>query len=76
VSPLKTLFLGKIYETPPGSLPWFNTALWTPSRYPNIGSDSLSQNIGSDSPSQNIGSDGASPWSGEKLVLTVLEGRF
>jgi len=67
VSPLKTLFLGKIYETSPGSLPWFNTALWTPSLYPNIGSDSLSQ---------NIGSDGASPWSGEKLVLTVLEGRF
>jgi 4-amino-4-deoxy-L-arabinose transferase-like glycosyltransferase len=28
-TPLKTLFLGTIYETPTGSLPWFNTALWT-----------------------------------------------
>jgi hypothetical protein len=26
---LKTLFLGKVYETPSGSLPWYNTALWT-----------------------------------------------
>ena len=28
-TPLKTLFLGKIYETPTSSLPWFNTTLWT-----------------------------------------------
>ncbi|GAC1468693.1 MAG: hypothetical protein NVSMB9_11610 [Isosphaeraceae bacterium] len=28
-TPLKTLFLGKVYETPSGSLPWYNTALWT-----------------------------------------------
>jgi hypothetical protein len=28
-TPLKTLFLGEVYETPTGSLPWFNTALWT-----------------------------------------------
>jgi hypothetical protein len=28
-TPLKTLFLGTIYETPTGSLPWYNTALWT-----------------------------------------------
>jgi 4-amino-4-deoxy-L-arabinose transferase-like glycosyltransferase len=28
-TPLKTLFLGTIYETPTGSLPWYDTALWT-----------------------------------------------
>ncbi len=28
-TPLKTLFLGRIYETPSGSLPWYNTTLWT-----------------------------------------------
>jgi 4-amino-4-deoxy-L-arabinose transferase-like glycosyltransferase len=28
-TPLKTLFLGTIYETPTGSLPWFNTVVWT-----------------------------------------------
>jgi len=28
-TPLKTLFLGEIYETPTGSLPWYNTVLWT-----------------------------------------------
>jgi len=28
-TPLKTLFLGTIYETPNGSLPWYNTVLWT-----------------------------------------------
>jgi 4-amino-4-deoxy-L-arabinose transferase-like glycosyltransferase len=28
-TPLKTLFLGTVYETPTGSLPWYNTALWT-----------------------------------------------
>jgi 4-amino-4-deoxy-L-arabinose transferase-like glycosyltransferase len=28
-TPLKTLFLGTIYETPNGSLPWYNTAVWT-----------------------------------------------
>jgi 4-amino-4-deoxy-L-arabinose transferase-like glycosyltransferase len=28
-TPLKTLFLGTIYETPTGSLPWYNTLLWT-----------------------------------------------
>ncbi len=28
-TPLKTLFLGQIYKTPSGSLPWYNTALWT-----------------------------------------------
>jgi hypothetical protein len=28
-TPLKTLFLGNIYETPTGSLPWYNTALLT-----------------------------------------------
>jgi 4-amino-4-deoxy-L-arabinose transferase-like glycosyltransferase len=27
-TPLKTLFLGKIYETPSGSLPWYNTIVW------------------------------------------------
>jgi 4-amino-4-deoxy-L-arabinose transferase-like glycosyltransferase len=28
-TPLKTLFLGTIYETPTGSLPWYNTVVWT-----------------------------------------------
>jgi 4-amino-4-deoxy-L-arabinose transferase-like glycosyltransferase len=28
-TPLKTLFLGTIYETPSGSLPWYNTAVLT-----------------------------------------------
>jgi 4-amino-4-deoxy-L-arabinose transferase-like glycosyltransferase len=28
-TPLKTLFLGTIYETPTGSLPWCNTLVWT-----------------------------------------------
>ena len=28
-TPLKTLFLGTIYETPTGSLPWYNTLVWT-----------------------------------------------
>jgi 4-amino-4-deoxy-L-arabinose transferase-like glycosyltransferase len=28
-TPLKTLFLGTIYETPNGSLPWYNTLVWT-----------------------------------------------
>jgi 4-amino-4-deoxy-L-arabinose transferase-like glycosyltransferase len=28
-TPLKTLFLGKIYQTPTGSLPWYNTIVWT-----------------------------------------------
>lgn len=27
--PIKTLFLGTIYETPNGSLPWYNTLAWT-----------------------------------------------
>ena len=26
---IKTLFLGTIYETPNGSLPWYNTIVWT-----------------------------------------------
>jgi hypothetical protein len=26
---IKTLFLGTIYETPNGSLPWYNTLVWT-----------------------------------------------
>jgi hypothetical protein len=26
---IKTLFLGTTYETPGGSLPWYNTAVWT-----------------------------------------------
>ncbi len=28
-TPLKTLFLGEIYETPTGSLPWYNTIVWS-----------------------------------------------
>jgi hypothetical protein len=28
-APIETLFLGTIYETPKGSLPWYNTAVWT-----------------------------------------------
>jgi hypothetical protein len=28
-TPLKTLFLGTVYETPSGSLPWYNTLVWT-----------------------------------------------
>jgi 4-amino-4-deoxy-L-arabinose transferase-like glycosyltransferase len=28
-APMTTLFLGTIYETPKGSLPWYNTAVWT-----------------------------------------------
>jgi hypothetical protein len=28
-TPLSILFLGKLYETPTGSLPWYNTLLWT-----------------------------------------------
>ena len=27
--PIKTLFLGTVYETPRGSLPWYNTVVWT-----------------------------------------------
>ena len=27
-TPLKTLFLGRIYKTPSGSLPWYNTIVW------------------------------------------------
>jgi hypothetical protein len=27
--PIKTLFLGTIYDTPRGSLPWYNTLVWT-----------------------------------------------
>jgi hypothetical protein len=27
--PIKTLFLGEVYETPNGSLPWYNTVVWT-----------------------------------------------
>src|SRR5262249_46342248 len=27
--PIKVLFLGKIYETPTQSLPWYNTLVWT-----------------------------------------------
>lgn len=27
--PIKTLFLGQVYETPNGSLPWYNTVVWT-----------------------------------------------
>lgn len=26
--PIKTMFLGRIYETPTGSLPWYNTLVW------------------------------------------------
>ena len=26
--PIKTLFLGQVYETPTGSLPWYNVAVW------------------------------------------------
>jgi 4-amino-4-deoxy-L-arabinose transferase-like glycosyltransferase len=26
---IKTLFLGRVYETPNGSLPWYNTLVWT-----------------------------------------------
>ncbi len=26
---IKTLFLGSVYETPNGSLPWYNTLVWT-----------------------------------------------
>ncbi len=26
---IKTMFLGRIYETPNGSLPWYNTVVWT-----------------------------------------------
>src|SRR5262249_42857252 len=25
---IKTMFLGRIYETPNGSLPWYNTVVW------------------------------------------------
>jgi hypothetical protein len=28
-TPIPTLFLGRIYETPTGSLPWYNTLVWT-----------------------------------------------
>ncbi|WP_246196403.1 glycosyltransferase family 39 protein [Aquisphaera giovannonii] len=28
-TPLKTLFLGRIYDTPGESLPWYNTIVWT-----------------------------------------------
>jgi hypothetical protein len=28
-TPLPTLFLGTIYQTPDGSLPWYNTIVWT-----------------------------------------------
>jgi hypothetical protein len=28
-TPIPTLFLGRIYETPTGSLPWYNTVAWT-----------------------------------------------
>jgi hypothetical protein len=28
-TPLKTLFLGTVFETPTGSLPWYNTLVWT-----------------------------------------------
>ena len=28
-NPIKVLFLGQIIETPTGSLPWYNTLLWT-----------------------------------------------
>ena len=27
--PIRTLFLGQVIETPTGSLPWYNTLLWT-----------------------------------------------
>ena len=27
--PISVLFLGKVYETPTGSLPWYNTIVWT-----------------------------------------------
>ncbi len=27
--PIETLFLGRTYETPTGSLPWYNTLVWT-----------------------------------------------
>lgn len=27
--PIQTLFLGKVYSTPDGSLPWYNTLFWT-----------------------------------------------
>lgn len=26
---IKTMFLGQVYSTPDGSLPWYNTAVWT-----------------------------------------------
>jgi 4-amino-4-deoxy-L-arabinose transferase-like glycosyltransferase len=28
-TPLKTLFLGEVYDTPTSSLPWYNTVAWT-----------------------------------------------
>src|SRR5690606_26487396 len=27
--PIETLFLGRVYITPTGSLPWYNTLVWT-----------------------------------------------
>jgi hypothetical protein len=26
--PIRTMFLGRVYETPTGSLPWYNTVVW------------------------------------------------